>query len=275
VINLVNEIERKTMGITIGADPEIFVTKENEFVSAHKLVLGTKSEPHKVDRGAVQVDGMALEFNIDPASDKETFLLNIKTVLNTLEGMVPEHKLSFNSVADFSKEYLASLPKEATELGCDPDFNAWTGQINNAPDGDALFRTAAGHVHIGWTEGMLEDDPIHYKICRKVVKQLDFYLGLPSILFDKETKRRELYGRAGAFRPKPYGVEYRVLSNMWLTSDSLIEWTYSNTIKALQDLKEKEDLANVCGDIQSIINTSNYDKAKQIVEENKIGLPNV
>ena len=28
-----------------------------------------------------------------------------------------------------------------------------------------------------------------------------------------------MYGKAGAFRPKPYGMEYRVLSNFWLTSD--------------------------------------------------------
>lgn len=263
------------MDITIGADPEVFVTKDGEFVSAHKLVQGTKSEPYKVNRGAVQVDGMALEFNIDPAGDRETFLLNINTVLHTLASMVPEHELSFSSVADFSKEYLASLPKEATELGCDPDFNAWSGDINNAPDGDSLFRTAAGHVHIGWTEGMLDDDPIHYKICRKIVKQLDFYLGLPSVLFDKEIKRRELYGKAGAFRPKPYGVEYRVLSNMWLTSNSLIDWVYNNTIIALENLGKYEDLANVYGDIQEIINTSDYDKAKQIIEENKIGVPNV
>ena len=50
---------------TIGADPEVFVADSltNTFVSAHDLVPGTKLEPFAVNKGAVQVDGMALEFN--------------------------------------------------------------------------------------------------------------------------------------------------------------------------------------------------------------------
>lgn len=263
------------MDITIGADPEIFVTKDNKFVTAHKLIHGTKKEPYKVARGAVQVDGMALEFNIDPSSNKKTFLLNIRTVLSTLDRMVPEHKLSFDSVAYFSKEYLSSLPEEATDLGCDPDFNAWTGQMNVAPDRTAMFRTAAGHIHIGWTNSISEKDPIHFDICKRIVKQLDYYLGLPSLLFDKETKRRELYGKAGAFRPKSYGVEYRVLSNKWLTSDTLIEWVYDNTITALEDMRKEKELVNKHGDIQDVINSSDFKRAKQIIKENNIGVPDV
>ena len=263
------------MDITIGADPEVFVTKNNKFVTAHNLIRGTKKEPYKVKCGAVQVDGMALEFNIDPSSNRKTFLLNIKTVLATLESMVPEHSLSFDSVAYFNKEYLSSLPEEATELGCDPDFNAWTGQINSSPDESVMFRTAAGHIHIGWTEGMLDDDPVHLDVCKRVVKQLDFYLGLPSIIFDNETKRRELYGKAGAFRAKSYGVEYRVLSNKWLTSDTLINWAYDNTISALEDMRKEKELVDKYGDIQEIINGSDFKRAKQIIEENKIGVPDV
>jgi hypothetical protein len=34
--------------------------------------------------------------------------------------------------------------------------------------------------------------------------------------WDKDTERRKLYGKPGAFRPKPYGCEYRVLSNAWV-----------------------------------------------------------
>lgn len=267
--------KERTMNITIGADPEVFVTKDNEFVSAHKLIRGTKEKPYRVTKGAVQVDGMALEFNIDPSSNKKTFLLNIKTVLSTLEHMVPNHKLSFDSVAYFNKKYLASLPEEATDLGCDPDFNAWTGKINTSPDKKVMFRTAAGHIHIGWTEGMLDQDPIHFDVCKRIVKQLDYYLGLPSVLFDKETKRRELYGKAGAFRPKSYGVEYRVLSNRWLTSDTLIEWVYDNTMSALNSMRERGELVSKCGDIQDIINNSDLKKAEQLIKENEIGVPNV
>src|SRR3546814_9474953 len=39
-----------------------------------------------------------------------------------------------------------------------------------------------------------------------------------------------MYGAAGAFRTKPYGVEYRVLSNAWLKDSKLMSWVYKNTI---------------------------------------------
>ncbi len=41
-------------------------------------------------------------------------------------------------------------------------------------------------------------------------------------MYDKDTERRGMYGKAGAFRPKPYGVEYRTLSNAWLSNDERI-----------------------------------------------------
>jgi hypothetical protein len=50
------------------------------------------------------------------------------------------------------------------------------------------------------------------------VKQLDWYLGGWSLQKDPDPIRRRLYGKAGACRYKPYGVEYRVLSNFWVTS---------------------------------------------------------
>lgn len=55
------------MSYLVGADPELFVSKAGVILSAFGLVGGTKKVPQKVERGAVQVDGMALEFNIDPA----------------------------------------------------------------------------------------------------------------------------------------------------------------------------------------------------------------
>ena len=53
--------------ITVGADPELFVKKGRSFQSAYGMIPGTKQKPKKVIKGAVQVDGMALEFNIDRA----------------------------------------------------------------------------------------------------------------------------------------------------------------------------------------------------------------
>lgn len=227
--------------LLIGCDPETFVRKigKKQFHSAHGLIPGDKKNPYKVDKGAVQVDGMALEFNIDPAKNEQEFIANIKGVMGIMASMVPEYELVANPVAVFTPAHLKKQPKEALELGCEPDFNAWyDGAANPRPNGEVNFRTGAGHVHIGWTNGVDINDPGHREACIMVAKQLDYYLGLGSLVYDTDTKRRTLYGAPGAFRPKPYGVEYRVLSNAWLRSEELMAWVYRMTIKGVQDLFE-------------------------------------
>src|SRR6478735_273342 len=83
-------------GFTFGCDPELFVynTEREEFVTAEGLIPGTKHEPYPVKRGAVQVDGMAAEFNIDPVDNFSDFNRNIREVMVTLGKMLPDnHKL--------------------------------------------------------------------------------------------------------------------------------------------------------------------------------------
>jgi hypothetical protein len=47
-------------------------------------------------------------------------------------------------------------------------------------------------------------------------------------------RRRRYYGRAGAFRPKPYGHEYRVIGSSALTSNSTLnEWIFEQNQRAI------------------------------------------
>jgi hypothetical protein len=101
------EINGKTY--TIGADPEVFVGKNNSFVSAHGLVQGTKEAPSPVYKGAVQVDGLALEYNIDPASTPEEFEDNILTVQSQLKSMIGDLDFLETPSVFFSKEFLKTL----------------------------------------------------------------------------------------------------------------------------------------------------------------------
>lgn len=210
--------------LTFGCDPELFLRniKTGEYVSAHGIIPGTKEEPHKVGLGAVQVDGMAVEFNIDPVKSGEDFSTSVKHVLAQLSEMIgPDLELVAKPTVHFSDEVFAAQPKEALELGCDPDYNAYTGEQNTPPNGDVKFRTGAGHIHIGWCEGVDVNDPEHIEVCRTVIKQMDYFLGVTSHFWDKDTERRQLYGKQGAYRVKPYGVEYRPLSNAWLNIPEL------------------------------------------------------
>lgn len=256
----------------VGADPEVFVEQGGVFKSAFGLIKGDKANPTPVKNGAVQVDGMALEFNINPASSEDEFVHNIGSVLSQLTAMVPEYRVVATPVAHFGEEYIKQQPVEATELGCNPDFNAYTAEENPRPNGDQPFRTGAGHVHIGWTNGANVRDPNHFTMCIYAIKQLDVFLGIPSVVYDGNTQRREMYGKAGAFRPKPYGVEYRVLSNAWLTSPTLQAWVYRATQAAMRALEAGQNLYEEIGDerINAIINNSDKEAAWEII--NKYGL---
>lgn len=218
------------MQVLIGADPELFLQdRDGKFVSAHNLVPGSKREPHKVHKGAVQLDGTAFEFNIDPASSAKEFLSNIKTVTEQMREMVPGYNIVCEPVATFDDDYFMwEIPGYAKELGCDPDYDAYTMEPNPRPDQQVTFRTGSGHVHIGWTNGMDPMDPKHFELCGAMARQMDYYLGVYSLLWDPDPTRRQLYGKAGAFRPKPYGMEYRTLSNRWLQSDELIGFVFNN-----------------------------------------------
>lgn len=256
--------------ILIGADPEVFVKQNGIFCSGYGLIEGTKKHPSPVNKGAVQVDGMALEFNIDPALDRTTFVENINTVMQELANRVKEYEIVIEPVAEFTPEVFAAQPPEAIELGCDPDMNAWTMDVNNPPDAEVQFRTAAGHIHLGYTKDQdIESMPALFTAA-EVARQLDFYLGLPSLMYDNNTKRRELYGQAGAFRIKTYGMEYRVLSNKWLVSDHLKRWVYDNTQYAYREMLAGNSLCNTYGDIQQIINESNVQQAMEIIKKANI-----
>lgn len=239
-----------SLPLTVGADPELFLKLNDAFISAHNRIPGTKEAPHPVKDGAVQVDGMALEFNINPAKNSKEFVNNINSVLKTLRSMIPNgYKTSIVATATFAEGQMNRTPLKAQALGCDVDWNAYAEQNNNPPDQHSNMRTAAGHVHIGWEDviGVNSNETLHMKDCFMLAIQMDYFLGLPSIIKDRDRKRREMYGTAGAFRPKPYGMEYRVLSNFWLRTNTLKTWVFDATHEALYQLILGNDMGEEYG----------------------------
>jgi len=205
--------------VTVGADPEVFfVTKERLVYPACGLIGGTKENPIPVRKGALQEDNVMAEFNIDPSSDVEEFMDNITIVYEELSrrAAVKGYNISQRASANFPM-FLLQEHKQALEFGCLPDFNAYTLEENSTPDVNSTLRTCAGHVHLGFKA--TTDN--YMKMAGKVVEYLDWIVGLWTVTKDPDTVRRERYGKAGAFRPKEYGLEYRVPSNFWLNSESL------------------------------------------------------
>jgi hypothetical protein len=232
----------KLEDVTIGADPELFVREaagRRRFISGHGMIPGTKEAPHPVEGGAVQVDGMALEYNVDPCKTAQAFVDTNNRVLAQLSQMVPDVELCAMPMARFTETIWENAPKEAKILGCDPDYDAYTGQRNDAPEPPKRVRTAAGHVHVGWVDGMDPEDIGHNEACKLLAIELDYYLGLPALVVDHSDasqSRRSSYGRAGTYRAKPYGVEYRTLSNFWVGSDRFTHWVFNNAKLAVANL---------------------------------------
>lgn len=228
---------KQGINVTIGCDPEFFLRKMYKPVSAHEFlpVFGGKYNPLKVDGGAVQVDGTAIEFNIDPASTSTEFVHNIEKVKNYLRDSISkEYEFKFEPVQLYDKDTFDKIPEEAKELGCEPDFDAYTLAANPKPDVTSTMRTASGHIHIGWTNDIDVSSADARADCAALVKQLDAVLYPASLTWDTDTNRRKMYGAPGAFRPKPYGVEYRVLSNAWLKHKRIQEWIFEATTKAFE-----------------------------------------
>lgn len=257
------------MSTSIGCDPEVFVRDASgEIVSAIGLVGGTKEEPKPVNRGAVQEDNMLAEFNIEPALTADHFVHNINTVIGELEKILDGKTIEVLSSHHFEKQVILDSGPKAMEFGCDPDFNCWTLKANDKPSSCTTLRTAGGHVHIGY------DNPSEIKSAN-VARMCEYHLGLPSILLDSDSERRNLYGCSGAFRFKPYGLEYRVLSNFWLATDELKEWVFNSAQTAVDDVEllslMESELDHFT--LAEIINTGDVAKAEYYCAHLGIQLP--
>lgn len=256
-------METNTLHFTIGCDPEIFLKDQaGNFKSVIGLLGGDKWVPRKLTEvgHACLEDNVAVEFNIPPCSSFEQFKQEVQKTMSMVKEILPQN-LSYDtsSAVSFPDSELAC--EAAWLFGCEPDYNAWTKSENDKPHSvDKNLRSAGGHVHVG--SDIAINDPI------AVVRAMDLFLGVPSTQLDSGTLRRELYGKAGAFRFKPYGVEYRTLSNFWIFNDALIQWVYEGTRKALAFVASGAEIPEEHGNlINECINNNNnnaYNQLKQL-----------
>ena len=253
--------------IQIGADPEMFVMSGSVIVPVCGMLNAGKWDPLEVDGGMVLEDNVLAEFGITPATSADQFAHNIKHVVDQLNELLAAKGATTVIQAShvFDKSQLVIHP-QALEFGCEPDFNAWLdGDRNPRPRADnSNLRSAGGHVHIGFaTKSTTMDDRI------QVMQACDVLLGLPSVVADEDTQRRQLYGKAGAFRPKSYGAEYRTLSNFWLREDALMKKVFERAKAAvtfLDDVGMRTKVDTYGHLIQEAINTSHVEMALELMK---------
>ena len=243
----------------IGCDPEIFLLNEqDQFKSIIGLLGADKWHPKKLtDKGhAVLEDNVAVEFNIPPCGSFEDFLREVRFTMAEVNKLLPHLHFSEASAVSFPAEELSC--DAAWVFGCDPDFNAWLMEENPKPCAeDKNLRSAGGHVHVGSEIAIAK--PV------EVIRAMDLYLGVGSVNRDYGVLRRNLYGKAGAFRFKDYGVEYRVLSNFWIFNDDHVKWVYDGTQKALELVDSGKEIPEEHAKlIQDCINNSDMNAYQQL-----------
>jgi hypothetical protein len=260
---------------TIGADPEVFLTHKSTgaFASAIGLIGGTKDYPRPMRLSGfyAQEDNVLAEFNIPPVKTRQAFVSAIHDGLTQVGEMIPPgYELTVAASAVFTMDELMNAGPSAFQFGCSPDFNAWrNGKINPSPNPLEIpeLRSAGGHVLVGY------ENPSRNTNIR-IIKFLDKHLGVPSVILDRDTERRKLYGKAGAFRHKPFGVEYRTLSSFWIGNDVLCGWVWDGVSCAVEEINDQKDIAPGVGrEIEEIINTGNVDMALAFCAKHSIALP--
>lgn len=259
------------MKFKLGSDPElVIIDARGQLKSAIPLISrpdgsGVKDKPIRLVDGTVIRDNVNVEFGIDPADDADQWVDRTKSVLKQITTILPAgYKMLAIASSDFPDAELA-LP-EAREFGCSPDFDAYVMDVNVVPPDAAKssLRSCGGHIHIGLA-GLGDDID---QVC-EVTKAMDFFLGLPSLLLDKDptsARRRSLYGKAGCHRPKPYGVEYRALGNFWVSHPNLTRLMWHLVNDGLE-AHSKGLLAKVQWNlVRKTINESNIGMAKKAVD---------
>lgn len=242
--SLVNRLYHKTGQASLGGDPEYFISNSRGKILNADAFFPSKKNPIEVNsrgghRSKLFFDGIQAEMAVAHNGCREYLVDNVRYCFKAIMKRLPKgHKIVLKPSAKIQKKVLEIADPEARRFGCAPDFNAYTQTINT-PEMDASrhpFRYAGGHIHIGVPDmryrkatdmymKMIKSEERHLEI----IKCMDMLVTIPTLLLDNSPaakRRRSKYGKAGCFRPTPYGIEYRTPSCWWLKSPLTLSIIY-------------------------------------------------
>lgn len=259
---------KRPMQFTIGSDPEVMIYDRTlgRIVSSLSLLPDKKNPIDLHDGIFVYADNVLVEAKFPPVRTKQEFV-NIfqKTFKRVKKHLGNNFEIIPLAAHVYDESELQS--REAWRIGCTPSYNSYTreeNEISNFQDGT---RTGSAHIHIG------NPRLCNYDMRHEVVKLLDIFVGCASVIFENDIvasrMRRQFYGRAGEFRPTPYGLEYRVLSPFVLLSPALIELAYDliDFTLSISDNNEVEQILRLANPrkVQDAINNCNRRLASSIL----------
>jgi len=267
--------------ITIGSDPEFGAVDAGGVPrSVIGLLGGSKKEPADIGNGCgVQEDNVMAELTIPPCESEQQFVDYIMYGKTTIDKMLNEragYRIKSLSSARYDKKELNN--KTARLFGCEPSFSIYTGEVSPRPTPQQVgnLRSAGTHIHV------CNQELLDLQSIARIIFAMDVFLGVPSVIIDQDTQRRQLYGNPGDFRYKNILtddnsftiVEYRTLGGYLTDSVELLQWMYRNTIEAYNNKDYAIDNINHA-QVKNIIEDGNVDAAIEFCKTNKISIPNV
>ena len=275
--------------MSLGCDPEFFFTKEGNVCGSEKVLHknGLVIDNSYSSSGKIIRDGVQAELNPRPNTCRANLAMEISRCFETLYEKIKEDKsisLEFSQVVKISKKELDSLSKKSKEFGCAPSNNIYTQKENKVSvDGSIYkYRLAGGHIHMGRFCGNYSNpESMNFRINKaistpeRLVPLLDILLGNTCVLMDKDPnakKRRKLYGQAGDYRTPKHGLEYRTLSNFWITAYPLMSFVMGMTRFAILVLASSFESDGNDELERSIVTKVKQPKIKQAINNNDFAL---
>ena len=254
------------LAYTIGSDPELFLvdTKTKKVVSAIDKIPGHKDDPYieGLPEGfGLQTDNILAEFNIPPVTSCEEFIHHIEFMKDFIRKKAQEINPDLDIMCKASSKVPMKELKhpQAREFGCDADYCIYSQGPNTVGKAARTsLRSGGFHIHVGYPNNSID-------VSIAMLRYIDAIVGLPSILFDTDVERRNLYGKAGCFRLQKYGFEYRTLSSYWIDNPSRLKFIWLQVVYALHCYERGMDIPSA-NEVRDAINNNDVEKAKALIK---------
>lgn len=230
----------------LGCDPEFFFkNKSGQIIGAEQVIpkKGLTKDGQKVI-----IDGVQAELNPRPHTCRDVVASNIRTCFIHLQNNMDKGiTCDFSVMSEISKDNLDVLADSSKVFGCAPSRSIYQGlksrlSLKKVNPEKYRKRAAGGHIHLGFDTN-LEMKRALTTDHERTVYMLDILVGNTSVLVDRDAgnkERRKLYGKAGEYRLPKHGLEYRTLSNYWLTSKPMMSFAFGMARMAVDLMSSKE-----------------------------------
>lgn len=252
----------------IGADPELFITTpDGAFVEGKEALKSVSINDE------ITPDGVQVELHPRPQHCAALFGTNINGLLLRLNRQLKASnlKVAQQTTVSIPPEQLRKMSKEARKLGCMPSKNLYDSSATVKVSRGFTGRSCGGHLHFS-------NLPAAAGSNEEAVKKLDYIVGNFSVMVDPDAgaaERRKVYGRAGEYRDKPYGFEYRTLSNFWLRAFPLTSMVFqmsrealfmpAPTWKQLQEAVPAESITTAINEANRDLALENFTKLQPLI----------